>query len=92
MSYKSISATDFKSKVGQYIDEAAKEPIYITRYNRPVRVLVDVEEYERLKRHDTREALYPHELSSELKAELEKGNLGDRNPELDSLTDDSSVK
>lgn len=85
MEHISISATDFKNKAGQYIDQAAKTPVYITRYSRPVRVLVDIDEYERLKRYDSREALYPHELSAELKVELQKGDLGDRNPELDHL-------
>ncbi len=48
---------------------------------------IDIEEYERLKRYDTRQALYPHELSDELKAELEKGYQGEATPELDHLLD-----
>ena len=39
------------------------------------------------KQHDTREALYPHELNDDVKAELERGYLGERNPELDPLMD-----
>jgi prevent-host-death family protein len=82
---KNISSTEFQNQAGRYIDLSAKGPIFITKYKRPVRVLLDIEEYERLKKYDTRESLYPHELSGELKEELEKGYLGDRNPELDHL-------
>lgn len=87
MEHTSISATDFKNRVGRYIDQAAKAPIYITRHDRPVRVLVDIDEYERLRSYDTREVFYPYELSDELKVELAKGDLGDRSPELDHLMD-----
>lgn len=87
MEHKTISATDFKNKAGQYLDEAAKEPIYITRYDRAVRVLLDIDEYERLKRYDTRQSLYPYELDSEIKEQLEKGYQGRETPELDHLLD-----
>lgn len=56
MEQRKITATDFKNRAGQYIDEAAKAPIYITRYDRPVRVLMDVSEYERLKSLESFEA------------------------------------
>lgn len=85
MTARSIPSTEFQTRAGRYLDEAGKGPIYITRHNRPVRVLVDVEEYERLKRHDTRQALYPHELSDDLKAELETGYQGEPTPGLDPL-------
>lgn len=47
-----ITATDFKTHVGKYIDASAKAPVYITKHNRPVRVLLDIEEFERLKGKD----------------------------------------
>ena len=81
----SVTATEFQTRAGQYIEDAAKNPVYITKHGRPVRVLIDVEEYERLKAYDTRQALYPHELPDELKAELEKGYQGPSRPELDHL-------
>jgi prevent-host-death family protein len=85
MNQKSISSTEFQNKAGQYLDESGKAPIFITRYDRPVRVLLDIEEYERLKRYDTRQTLYPHELSNALKVELEKGFQGEDTPALDHL-------
>ena len=85
METRYVTSTDFQNRAGQYLDEAAKAPIFITRYDRPVRVLIDVEEYHRLKRGDTRRALYPHELSDTLKAELEKAYQGRHLPDLDQL-------
>ncbi|MBT3011734.1 MAG: type II toxin-antitoxin system Phd/YefM family antitoxin [Candidatus Thiodiazotropha sp. (ex Lucina pensylvanica)] len=85
MTTKSVTSTEFQTRAGQYLEVSAKTPIFITRYDRPIRVLIDIEEYERLKRYDTRQALYPHELSDDLKAELEQGYQGDTTPELDDL-------
>ncbi len=85
MELENVTSTDFQNKAGYYFDESAKRPIVITKHKRPQRVLLDFDEYERLKRYDTRQALYPHELPKYLLAELEKGNYGERNPELDHL-------
>lgn len=85
MARKTVTATEFQNRVGAYMEQSAKEPVFITKHRRPVRVLVDIDEYERLKRYDTRKALYPHELSDALKAELEKGYQGPRNEGLDHL-------
>ena len=51
---KEVASTEFQNRAGLYFDQAAKEPVIITRYNRPVRVLMDINEYERLKARDTR--------------------------------------
>lgn len=80
-----VTSTEFQTRAGTYIDKAAKEPVFITRHNNPVRVLIDADEYNRLKAYDTREAQYPHELDDEMKAELEKGYQGPARPELDHL-------
>ena len=66
MSTMTVSSTDFQNKAGVYIEESAKNPVFITKHARPARVLIDVDEYERLKKHDTREALYAHELDPKL--------------------------
>ncbi|MEO1146801.1 MAG: type II toxin-antitoxin system Phd/YefM family antitoxin [Cyanobacteria bacterium J06638_22] len=80
-----VSSTEFQTRAGQYIDEAGKAPVFITKHNRPLRVLVDVEEYERLKSLDTRHAYYPEEMPDHLRAELEKGFQGEATPDLDHL-------
>ena len=85
MTIRSVTSTEFRNRAGVYLDEAAKSPVLITKHNRPARVLIDFDEYERLKSYDTRQALYPSELSDELKAELEKGYQGEPTPDLDHL-------
>ena len=42
METRYVTSTDFQNRAGQYLDESAKAPIFITRYDRPVRVLIDV--------------------------------------------------
>lgn len=85
MAEKTVSSTEFQTRAGVYIDQAAKEPVIITRHRRAVRVLLDIDEYERLKSFDTRKALYPHELDGELAEELERGYQGKPTPEVDHL-------
>lgn len=85
MASKTITSTEFRARAGVYFDEAAKAPVIITKHSRPSRVLLDIDEYERLKQYDTRQALYPHELSGELKAQLDEGYQGEPTPGLDHL-------
>jgi prevent-host-death family protein len=80
-----VSATDFQNNVGVYFDRAGKEPVVITKHARPARVLLDFEEYERLKQLDTREALYPLELSAEEIEELRRAKMDPRHELLDKL-------
>ena len=87
MARTSVTSTEFQARCGAYLDQAAKGPVFITRHRRLLRVLLDVEEYERLKGYDTRQSLYPHELDEELKRELEAGWQGARNENLDRLLD-----
>jgi len=48
MTAKTVTASEFRAKAGVYLDDAARAPVIITKHNRPARVLLDVEEYERL--------------------------------------------
>ena len=70
---KTVTSTAFQQSVGEYGDLARKGPITVTRHRRPWFVVMDPDEYNRLKSYDTRKSHYPHELSDDLKAELEKG-------------------
>ena len=49
---KVVPSTEFQTRTGRYLDEAGKAPVFITKYDRPVRVLLDIDEYKRLKRND----------------------------------------
>ncbi|KPA99932.1 type II toxin-antitoxin system Phd/YefM family antitoxin [Ahrensia marina] len=46
---KTVTSTEFRARAGQYLDDAAKAPVVITKHNRPSRVLIDIDEYEALK-------------------------------------------
>lgn len=48
MTNKSITATKAKTEFALLVDEARREPITITRNNRPVAVILSPEEYQRL--------------------------------------------
>ncbi len=44
-----VTSTHFQKSVGAYCDEALREPVIITNRNRDRLVLMDVEEYRKLK-------------------------------------------
>jgi prevent-host-death family protein len=82
-----VASTEFQNRAGLYIERAAKNPVFITKHRRPVRVLLDIEEYERLKARDTRRAHYAHELSDDWANALQKVNFDHIDPQLDDLID-----
>ena len=84
-SERMVTSSEFQTRAGLYIEQAAKQPVIITKHARPVRVLIDFEEYERLKGLDTRQALSPHELSDDLEREIETAEMGRRHARLDRL-------
>lgn len=43
-----ISSSEFLKSPGQYFDQASKSPVVITKYNRPTRVLIDIDLYKRI--------------------------------------------
>lgn len=52
MAMKLVTSTEFQRKAGRFLDEARKEPIGIQKHGRKSHVLVDAEEYARLKALD----------------------------------------
>ena len=84
---QTVTSTRFQQAVGEYGDQARKNPIIVTRHQRPWFVVVSPEEYERLMSYDTRKALYPHELSDDLAKELESAAMDPRHAHLDRLMD-----
>lgn len=82
-----VASTEFKNRAGRYLDEAAKSPVFITRHSRPVRVLIDIEEYERLKACDTRRAWFTHELPDAWVSALAGADVSHIDPDLDVLMD-----
>ena len=51
---RSITSADAKNNFGELIDLARAAPVMVTKYDRPVVVVMAVEEYERLKALDAR--------------------------------------
>jgi prevent-host-death family protein len=46
---KTITATEAKSRFGQIMDQARKEPVVVQSHGRNVAVLLDYDEYKRLE-------------------------------------------
>lgn len=86
MTNLTVAATEFQNRAGLYIEQAAKNPVFITKHSRPVRVLLDIDEYERLKARDTREAISPSGLTDAELAHM-RTHQGPRNAHLDHLMD-----
>ena len=82
-----VASTEFQNRAGLYMDEAGKSPVFITKHNRPVRVLIDIDEYKRLKARDTRQAYYAHELPAEAIDALQEATFDHLDPSLDHLLD-----
>jgi prevent-host-death family protein len=73
---ETVTSTEFSKKVGKFMEKSAKAPVFITKYNRPARVLLDIEEYERLKQRDTRRALAAADMSDEHKGMIANAEYG----------------
>lgn len=82
-----VASTEFQNRAGLYMDRAGKNPVFITKHNRRVRVLLDIDEYERLKARDTRQAYYAHELPAEVIAAMEQATVDHLDPSLDHIPD-----
>ena len=80
---KTVTAAEFGTHPEEYLEEAGRSPVYITRPDRPSRVLVDASEYDRLKEYDTRRAYYPHELPEHIKDVFRQGYREDESAEDD---------
>lgn len=83
---REVSATEFQNRAGLYIEQSGKEPVFITKHRRPARVLLDIEEYERLKARDTRRAYRTEALPDVWVEALEAADYGDADPQLETLT------
>lgn len=82
-----VASTEFQNRAGLYMDKAGKNPVFITKHSRRVRVLIDIDEYERLKARHPRKAYYAHELRAEAIAALEQATVDHLDPGFDHLLD-----
>jgi len=82
---REVSSTEFQTRAGLYIEQSGKEPVFITKHRRPARVLIDIQEYERLKARDTRQAYATESLPEDWAEALEAANYGEADPKLETL-------
>lgn len=61
---RTVPAKDAKYNLGELIDLARAAPITVTKYGRPVVVVMAVEEYHKLKGRNTRKASRPRKQNS----------------------------
>lgn len=85
MSRISVSATEFQTRAGLYIERSGKAPVFITKHRRTARVLIDIEEYERLMARDTRRAHATESLPDEWAEALAAADYGEIDAELETL-------
>lgn len=76
----SVSSTEFQTRAGLYIERAGKAPVFITKHRRPARVLIDIEEYERLMARDTRRAYRTEDLPEAWIKALDAADYGPSDP------------
>jgi prevent-host-death family protein len=68
-----FTTSDLSRKSGDIIAEAMRQPVTITQRNKPRLVLLNVEDYERLREYaDHRQVLTPDTIDEELMAKIEK--------------------
>ena len=88
---RAVGSTEFQNHAGLYLDRAGSEPVVITKYRRPSRVLMDFEAYTRLqalaKARPTRRAVKVEDLDPELAAALEAADYSHIDPDLNKLMD-----
>ena len=57
-----VTSTDFREEVKQLLEQSGKAPVFITEQDQPVRVLLDIAEYKRLKACDDRDNVFSGEM------------------------------
>ena len=65
-----VTSTDFQNAAGAYLEKSAKAPVFITKHRRPARVLMDIDEYERLKSLDKKQFIRAEDVSDEQMARM----------------------
>lgn len=82
-----VPSTEFQNRAGLYIERSAKEPVFITKHSRPVRVLLDIDAYRKL-RENYREALHVSELTEADMAAILSADIPAKAEALNHLTTD----
>jgi prevent-host-death family protein len=85
-----VSATQFQNQAGVYLKRGSGT-VVVTRYNRPLKVILDYEEFERLKAmasdRPTRKAMRVEFLPKDALDALRSADFSHIDPELNKLTE-----
>ncbi len=82
---QTISANEAKTRFGEFLDRAQREPVQVLKHDRVVGVLVSAQDYEDMR------AFYAARLAATLQETAEKASLlGLTSNELDRLLADES--
>ncbi len=84
-----VTSSEFQKEYGRYSTLAKRQAVTITNHGRPELVVLDAEEYERLRRLDTRVAMPVEALSEAEFRRLEKASpIPEKTRKLDRLVPD----
>jgi prevent-host-death family protein len=82
-----VTSSEFQTRAGQYLERGSK--VVVTRYDRPLKVVIDYQEFERLKelatRRPTREAARVEDPPGDAIEALRAADFSHIDPELDKL-------
>jgi prevent-host-death family protein len=83
-----VTSSEFQTRAGQYLERGSGTYV-VTRYNRPQKVVIDYEEFERLKKlaysRPTREAMKVEDLPADAIEALRTADYSHIDPELNKL-------
>jgi PHD/YefM family antitoxin component YafN of YafNO toxin-antitoxin module len=77
-----VTSSEFQKGYGRYSSLAKREPVTITNHGRDELVILDADEYDRLRQLDTRVAMPVEALSEADLKRLEQSKIPDHTKEL----------
>ena len=80
-----VTSSEFQKEYGRYSAMAKRHAVTITNHGRAELVVLDAEEYERLRRLDDRVAMSVDSLTESDLAELERSEIPEDTKQLDVL-------
>ncbi len=80
-----VTSSQFQKEYGRYSSMAKREPVTVTNHGRDELVIVDAQEYERLRRLDDRVAIPVEALSEADLDRLEKSKIPGHTKDLNHL-------
>lgn len=80
-----VTSSEFQKEYGRYSAMAKRQAVTITNHGRAELVVLDAEEYERLRRLDDRVAMSVDSLTESDLAQLERSEIPEDTKQLDVL-------